>query len=107
MFRALLVVSAVAIPLAIQAVDRIDPGSAKEVKKMTTTQLHHVAGEVSVQIFVTTAQGTSIGSGAWITEEYVATCWHDVKNSQGTIKVRIALPTWYDSKNHNLAWGSF
>src|SRR5260370_26168228 len=103
------ILSTLALIASFAAQARVPSTSASRNvhKKMNTTELHHLARKVSVQVRTNTPQGISTGSGTWISEEYVATCWHVVKDGQGTIEVRVAVPTWYDQEKRNLLWGSF
>ena len=107
MTREILSTLALAALFSVQAGVPRALGSGNAHRKMNTAQLHQLAGKVSVQVRANTPSGISTGSGTWISEEYVATCWHVVKDGQGTIEVRVAVPTWYDQEKQNLLWGSF
>lgn len=102
MFRAF-VVALLAAALLAQIAHTDAPPGTKRTGKLSSTELHKLSGRVSVRIVA----GQSIGSGVWISEDYVATCWHVVKALQVSVNVQVAIPTWFDAKNRNIVWGSF
>jgi S1-C subfamily serine protease len=60
-------------------------------KTLSLAELHEVARSVSVLIAERTPQGGTnhIGSGVWLAEGVVATCWHVVKDTKGPIKISL------------------
>jgi S1-C subfamily serine protease len=62
-------------------------------KTLSLPDLHDVARRVSVLLSERTPEadgGTrNIGSGVWLAEGILATCWHVVKDAKGTIKISL------------------
>lgn len=60
-------------------------------KTLSVAEIHDVARRVSVLIVERKEQGgtRNVGSGVWLAEGFVATCWHVVKDLKGPIKISI------------------
>ena len=64
-----------------------------ETKTLSIAELHEVARRVSVLLAERTDEAPSgtrhIGSGVWLAEGIVATCWHVVSGVKGPIKISL------------------
>jgi hypothetical protein len=64
-----------------------------QAKPLSVAEIHDVARRVSVLIAERNEQtpdGTRhVGSGVWLAEGYVATCWHVIKDLKGPIKISL------------------
>lgn len=64
-----------------------------ESKTLSIAALHEASRRVSVLLTETEVPGGErhIGSGVWLGEGIVATCWHVIKGAKGPIKVSIGI----------------
>jgi len=76
---------------------------------LSSVELHDVARRVTVLISERNAQGetSNIGSGVWLAEGLVATCWHVVKNKKGVIKISLGSGDVVTFGEESVATGNF
>ena len=55
-------------------------------KTLSIAEVHDIARQVSVLIV---GNDHNVGSGVWLAEGFVATCWHVVKDLKGSIKIAL------------------
>lgn len=76
-------------------------------KPLTNVELYSVAQKISVQVLITDENRKLIpaGSGVWIKDGIVATCFHVVKDSDGPIIVNVHMPTEIELSEHKVTVG--
>jgi S1-C subfamily serine protease len=74
-------------------VQEVQDARVAHAEILSIAEIHDIARRVSVLIAERNEQSSSgtrhVGSGVWLAEGFVATCWHVVKDLKGPIKISL------------------